>query len=298
MRDDAPADIEFMIVTCPACSTKYALPDNSVSGEGRTVRCARCGHQWYLDAANIAAPPAAPEEDAGEEAVVSAEQPEVEEAAAEPAAEATEEAVEDSAADDAAEDEAPAADGEEEEDPWERRSRRAVEGELPPTINRAPTMPDAATTGSGRGRAAAVWLVFAALVGGTIAGAHYGKDDILDSLPQAQPYYEMLGYSFSGPLDGLDLPEVKSTRELQNGSSVLIVEGKVSNTSAENKRVPELQAELLDASGVTISTWKFTTDVSVVAANGEIPFQETVVDPDPRAENVAVSFVGAEESSQ
>ncbi|MBP2303279.1 zinc-ribbon domain-containing protein [Azospirillum picis] len=35
-----------MIVTCPTCSTRYTLPDQSVGSDGRKVKCARCGHVW------------------------------------------------------------------------------------------------------------------------------------------------------------------------------------------------------------------------------------------------------------
>ncbi|MEM6902142.1 MAG: DUF3426 domain-containing protein, partial [Pseudomonadota bacterium] len=119
-----------------------------------------------------------------------------------------------------------------------------------------------------------------------------------EALPQAQQFYEMAGYSFAGPLDGLDLPEVRSTRSLENGTSVLVVQGTVANTSQENKRIPMLRAELLDEAGSVISDWTFSPDISVVAANSEAPFEEVVIDPDPRAENVVVSFVGAETTGQ
>lgn len=36
-----------MIVTCPTCATRYTLADSSVGGQGRKVRCAKCGHIWW-----------------------------------------------------------------------------------------------------------------------------------------------------------------------------------------------------------------------------------------------------------
>ncbi len=38
-----------MIIACPACTTRYAVPDSAIGVEGRTVRCAKCKHSWYQD---------------------------------------------------------------------------------------------------------------------------------------------------------------------------------------------------------------------------------------------------------
>lgn len=35
-----------MILTCPACSTRYLVNPTSIGSEGRMVRCAKCGHTW------------------------------------------------------------------------------------------------------------------------------------------------------------------------------------------------------------------------------------------------------------
>lgn len=69
-----------MILTCPACQTKYVVKDGAIPAGGRQVRCASCKHSWHQDAEEGAAPPSAPpiqdpETEVAEAAAAIAEQP-------------------------------------------------------------------------------------------------------------------------------------------------------------------------------------------------------------------------------
>jgi len=39
-----------MILECPACHARYAVPDHAIGASGRSVRCAKCKHSWFQPA--------------------------------------------------------------------------------------------------------------------------------------------------------------------------------------------------------------------------------------------------------
>jgi predicted Zn finger-like uncharacterized protein len=39
--------VPVMILQCPDCQARFAVPDAMIPAEGRTVKCGRCAHQWH-----------------------------------------------------------------------------------------------------------------------------------------------------------------------------------------------------------------------------------------------------------
>ena len=44
-----------MILTCPECETQYFADDSTIGESGRTVKCATCGHSWFVGPAALSA---------------------------------------------------------------------------------------------------------------------------------------------------------------------------------------------------------------------------------------------------
>ena len=49
-----------MLLVCPACNTRYVVPDAAIGVDGRQVRCANCKHSWYQDGVLPTPAPPAP----------------------------------------------------------------------------------------------------------------------------------------------------------------------------------------------------------------------------------------------
>ena len=49
-----------MILTCPACATRYQTDEAKFPPEGRQVRCAKCSHVWHQAPTAPEAPPSEP----------------------------------------------------------------------------------------------------------------------------------------------------------------------------------------------------------------------------------------------
>lgn len=248
-----------MILECPECHTRYLVPDTAIGADGRTVRCATCKHSWFQTPAGFVPPVA---QDVTAPAPVLEAEPRPAEAAVAPPIPIIPPAPQ-VAAFDAASPDAAGYDAFAERAPF--RARR----------NPARLWTIAAIT-------AAVLMVAAAC-----AILWSGAPGVLQriGIPVG---------SSENPLKLVNNPIER--RELANGSELFAISGRVLNPSGARQRVPDIRADLKDASNRTVFSWTITPEQRTLGPGGTIDFNSAKLDVPANSKQLELSFAGENDS--
>jgi predicted Zn finger-like uncharacterized protein len=299
-----------MHIVCPNCAASYKIDASVIGPAGRSVRCVRCRSVWHqalpepeLPAANdvvtfkselgppAAAEPPAPEPAAeaiqpapavtenGDPAGPPLEQligPNAEpspEAAAEPPAGASLSDITIPAAPPAA-DEAPAVDAQADSDiesiAARRRARRGTARRRIPS-SRFARMPALILT---------LACVIAALIG--------WRGHIVRHAPQMASLYAAIGLPVN--LRGLTFTDVKVSRDVHDGVSVLVVEGAVVSTASRAVEVPRLRFAMRNEAGGEVYAWTAMPSREVLEPGETLPFRSRLASPPSEGRDVTVRF--------
>lgn len=285
-----------MQITCPNCATRYVIDASKIGSAGRKVKCARCGHQWSVQAdptalANAQAaaakparrpapPPSAPDPDP-----VPAPNPTD---ALSPAVEPPSTVAETRAP---AEPEAVRPTPEAALHPRREVGRDRIN--LPATTTLVPAQ---------ERRQIVWWAVLALLLGGVIATVLSARNTVITHWPPAVQLYDALGLpvdrsllgDYGNPLASFEFGALDTRIIPRSGREYLVIMGTITNEADVELTVPTLQLMLLDTQGQSVGEYPFRAEMERLPAGATGRFETEIVGWDPAAASVEVTAVRAE----
>jgi predicted Zn finger-like uncharacterized protein len=295
-----------MLLVCPSCRTRYAVPANAVGVDGRQVRCANCKHSWFQAAVapQVAPAPAvvAPVDTQSAPPTASAEATPPAQAVppATPVGEpapvpqpAPQTFVAPSAADTERANDAIAT-----EPAFPTfADMRAGSAEAPtayaePSVPRGGLLDDAPAQShfaheppfKARRNPAKIWTMAAvafailvAAIGGAIS--YFGMPEIGLSNAAAEPDLTIVLN------DNLEL------NEREDGTPYFIASGSIVNPTAVEQNVPEMLVTLKDASGRSVYSWKMKAKTRTLGPGEKVDFSEARLDVPLAAKEISVGWV-------
>jgi hypothetical protein len=174
--------------------------------------------------------------------------------------------------------------------PMESATMSGMEDAPAPQSKAAGKKPSQRST-FGRVAAAIGWLLFV-LVLAAGAAAAYMSDQVMEQWPESKGIYAFLGFDVPPPGTGLRLSNVNSSRMTVEGVPALVVEGKITNTTAGRRVIPPLRGSLRDANDNELQAWTFSASTPRLEGGESAPFRTEVRQPSAQATGLSIAFIG------
>lgn len=322
-----------MLIVCPTCATSYMIDPATVGPSGRAVRCARCKATWFASPTRPADPPSvsafvdsviaeaeaetakSPPPPTFEETVNAppappaglpraespfTEPPPSEPAAPEPAFDYSPETpfpAQSTAADTIDITDAPPL-APHHDEPYNDGGNAFFSGPAPQDaddgasfIARRSRLKAKLKKDGRKSRWVIVVLVLLALNIALIAG----RSEVVRYLPQTASLFAAIGLPVN--LRNLEFEGITVSKETQDGVSILIIEGRIVNTSRKAVDVPRLRFAARTATGQEVYTWTMQPPRSLLGPGDSVPFTSRLAAPPANAADILVRFFTAQDAA-
>jgi predicted Zn finger-like uncharacterized protein len=165
-------------------------------------------------------------------------------------------------------------------------ARRTVR-RRPPPARKKPSMSQA-----GKRIASALVITIAGLmVAGLLAGGLFARESVVARFPDLAGLYALVGLEVN--LRGLDFRDVRTYRELDGSTPVLVVDGIIENVSDFDRLVPRLRFGLRSTSGREVYAWTMDVAAERLGPGETATFESRLPAPPEAATDVEVRFTDA-----
>jgi predicted Zn finger-like uncharacterized protein len=267
-----------MILTCPACSKRYQVDESKFPPAGRTVRCAKCGHQWFQMPPDpgpdpgifVEEPQPAPEPPQPQPVTEPPPEPVYREPAPEPEPELPPR---------------PAAFTREPAD--FQRSYAPARG--PEGVGKPPRPPSHVMAKLGLGLG---WLGLVGLVLAIGWSALQYRQKVMAHWPQSASLYSTLGLK---PAAGFQVTADNYRKTVEDGQPVLVVTGHLINQGDAEIRAPKILAVLSDENRRELYHWTFSPGVLTLKPGQSTRFVTRLSSPPAAARHLDLRIAKAGE---
>lgn len=289
-----------MILVCPNCTSRFKVKAEALGDEGRTVRCAKCGHKWHAmpddlidpsDLKSLSEATAAPAKKAPAKAAPK-KAPAKKAPPPPPEPEPVEEAP---PIDDVPEVDEPEPDEEEVEAAPPPPPPMLDDTEPPPIPPEEDFVPRNMVPVKRRSPLVA-WLVLLVLIILTSAAAVTFKVSIVTAYPPANKLFSWVGLPVDLLGHGLEISKPQAEAIIENDKRRLVFEGTIENSTDETIRVPKMSGSLLDGTGLELKTWVFSADKPEAFPGESVTYRTEIEDPPRGATNITITFKSDKEA--
>jgi predicted Zn finger-like uncharacterized protein len=296
-----------MFIQCPACSTRYEMPDGSLKAEGRKVRCASCKEVWnakpdvVIEQPQLKAAISEPVEAANARINLKVERTTDDDWAA-----PNEDELDNSQDDIDALFDTPSAEefggGIVDEPPlvsvpvkpptrmaalknWmsARRSKKVSKPVTPKTVSGSKIASSKTKTNKFPKAASIAAVLFLGLGASLVY-----RENVVSALPQSAKLYQLVGLPVN--LRGVVIQNVTSRISLEQGNPELTVEGEITNVTRHTAKLSRLRFAIRSDNGREIYSWKASADKPVLEPGESMKFRRKLSGPPEEGHDVLVRF--------